>query len=72
MFNDAELMDVCVMLGVFWQRRDLIHLHHHAMRTPGPTPKFLEFAYSKANWDTMKALYERRKAAGFPGHEPLP
>lgn len=72
MFNDNELQDVCVKLGVLWQRRDLSHLHHHVHRGPTPEqpPEFLKRAYSKENWNAMEKIYLTRKAKGFPGHEP--
>ena len=70
-FADEELMQVALKLGVFWQRPDLTHRHEHWMRQTGiPKPEF---------WDTIAAeyhsgrpLYEARKAAGWPGSEPLP
>lgn len=73
MFNDEELQQVAEKLGVFWQRRDLTHFHQHCQREEvigqghGPRPEFLEKAYSRENWNAMKAIYESRKAAGFPG-----
>lgn len=79
-FVDEELQEVAQKLGVFWQRRDLIHLHKHFMRESDavdakavarPIPEHLREATSKAHWDTYKALFTARKAAGFPGHEPL-
>lgn len=81
MFVDEELQEVAIKLGVLWQRRDLIHLHHHFMResvaaTSGavqkPTPIHLVKANSPEHWNQYKALFQSRKAWGFPGHEPLP
>lgn len=71
---DEELQAVAVALGVFWQRRDLTHAHQHWAR-PGASlsamPEFLRKANSAAQWAGYKAIFESRKAGGFPGHEPL-
>lgn len=73
MFNDEELQLVAEKLGVFWQRRDLTHMHNHCQReahpgaSVGQPPEFLERAYSRANWDAMRGIFEARKEAGFPG-----
>jgi len=65
---------------VFWQRPDLTHLHHHFMRQSDainsgaigrPIPPHLVEANSPAHWSRYQAIYLGRKAAGFPGHEPL-
>jgi hypothetical protein len=70
------LYDVAMKLGILWQRPDLIHYHEHWGRKPDATtddmPEFLKAANSTEEWNKAKALYERRRAAGFPGHEPLP
>lgn len=77
MFDDEELQCVAQKLGVLWQRRDLTHLHHHWQRQDErvvrnvKAPEFLARANSRENWDLMGALFRRRQAAGFPGHEPL-
>jgi len=80
MFEDEELREVAMMLGVYWMRPDLTHLHRHFMRASldinsaavsKPIPPHLAEANSAAHWNKFKALYERRKAAGFPGHEVL-
>lgn len=80
MFVDEEIMEVALNLGVFWQRPDLIHLHHHFMRqsvaldspaVPKPIPSHLAEANSPQHWDKYQRLFRQRKAAGFPGHEPL-
>ncbi len=78
-FVDEELQLVAQKLGVFWQRRDLIHKHMHWAR--GSTdkevvsaqrmPEFLAEANSPAHWRKYKAIFEARKVAGFPGHEPI-
>lgn len=75
-FEDEELQLVAQKLGVFWQRPDLTHLHHHWQRVDdskhtGKVPAHLIEAHSRAHWDKFKALFEQRRAAGFPGHEPI-
>lgn len=73
MFEDQELFDVASNLGVLWQRRDLIHYHHHWARARGRSedmPEFLREVNSQKHWRESKAIYDRRKAAGFPGSEP--
>lgn len=70
---DEELQAVATKLGVFWQRPDLIHLHRHWGREANTKsmPDFLKRANSPEEWKAYKELFESRKAAGFPGHEPL-
>lgn len=76
--EDEELQAVAIMLGVFWQRPDLTHKHMHWARPlPGERmapasrmPAFLERANSAEEWRKYKALFNARKAAGFPGHQP--
>ena len=72
-FADEELQLVAQRLGVFWQRPDLTHHHEHWSRTPNATriPPHLAEATSKSHWDKYKAIFDARKAAGFPGSEPL-
>lgn len=76
MYVDEELQGVAQKLGVLWQRRELTQKHNHWGRKPGATkadiPDFLQFANSDPEWEKAKALFESRKAAGFPGHEPIP
>jgi hypothetical protein len=74
MGEDEELQAVATKLGVFWQRRDLIHFHHHWARKrqdAADRPAFLERANSHEEWLKYKKLFAERAAAGFPGHEPL-
>lgn len=72
-FEDEELQLVAQKLGVFWQRPELTHRHDHWQRQPNAkdAPAHLAEATSKAHWDKFKALFEQRKAAGFPGSEPI-
>lgn len=76
---DEELQAVAIKYGVFWQRPDLIHLHQHWGRPHegerigrrDRMPRFLEKANSPEEWQRYKKLFAERKAAGFPGSEPL-
>ncbi|MDX2114043.1 MAG: glycosyltransferase family 2 protein [Planctomycetota bacterium] len=75
LYEDQELHDVAEKLGVLWRRPDLCHLHRHWQRAAGPgerakPPEYLE--KSLAREAESRAIYEARKSAGFPGHEPLP
>jgi len=67
---DEELQEVATHLGVFWQRPDLTQMHHHWGRTTGRMPDYLK----RANQEFYAAgrLFQQRKAAGFPGHQPCP
>ena len=72
MFADEELQCVARPMGVLWQRPDLTHLHHHPRRDGSQaTPDFAREIYGRPHWETSKALFESRKAAGFPGSEPI-
>lgn len=74
MYEDEELFEVANAMGVLWQRRDLIQMHRHWARKPGTgmdqCPEFLQEANSPAGWASAKALFDGRKRAGFPGHQP--
>lgn len=75
-FADEELQNVALNLGVFWQRRDLVHEHRHWARPRGDWRDAPEWAHKinnpeQSDWHKSKALFAARKAAGFPGHEPL-
>ena len=80
MFVDEEIQCVAEKYGVFWQRRDLIHLHQHFMRENAhlesmavkrDIPPHLMEANSPEHWKKYQAIFKARKAAGFPGSEPL-
>lgn len=84
MFVDEELQEVAKKLGVFWQRPDLIHLHRHYQRFSDdihstavqmPTPPHMEAScndgYTREHWIKYKAIFQKRKAEGFPGSEVL-
>lgn len=79
MYVDEEIQAVATKLGVFWQRPALIHLHNHwgrpregeRMAPSERMPAFLAEANSPQHWRKYKALFESRREAGFPGHEPI-
>lgn len=78
MYADEELQQVASRLGVLWQRRDLIHLHKHYFRTGNDgvnygaaiPPHMVEWNGRK-HWNESQSLFNSRRAAGFPGHQPL-
>lgn len=67
---DEELQLVATKLGCFWQRPDIIHYHEHAMRKPGGKWQSHQSGFS-ADYRKHEPLFRQRKAAGFPGSEPL-
>jgi len=79
MFVDEELRAVALLHGVYWERRELTHFHDHWGRPRSGErfgladrmPEFLRKANSWEEWERYKALFAERKAAGFPGSEPL-
>ena len=73
MFADEELQCVAQRLGVLWQRPDLTHFHEHPMREGAMETQadWQREIYSSAHWQDAKTLFESRKAAGFPGAEPI-
>lgn len=82
MFVDEELQEVALKLDVLWQRPDLIHLHRHFMRedetdlhsdaVKREAPAHLVKWNTQEHWAESQKLFRERKAAGFPGHEPIP
>jgi hypothetical protein len=75
-FADEELQNVAQKLGVFLPRRDLMQEHRHWARPRGDWGDAPDWARkindpAVSDWDKSKALFAARKAAGFPGHEPL-
>jgi hypothetical protein len=71
MFVDEELQNVAIREGMLWQRRDLTQHHDHALRRGRreELPEHLREWYSSEHWNESRALFQRRKAAGFPAHE---
>jgi hypothetical protein len=70
-YADDELQAVATKLGVFWQRRDLIHEHRHWGRGAEAKPEWWD-GIAGADYHASRALFEQRKAAGWPGSEPIP
>jgi hypothetical protein len=74
MFVDQCLQETATRCGVFWQRRDLIHLHRHFMRESGSLtsravtrqpPKHLQRWNTQQHWKEMLLIYERLRRADF-------
>jgi hypothetical protein len=75
LYADEELCEVAKAQGVLWQRRDLTQYHNHPCRTEGYgayAKGHLAPLYEKEAWNRERAIFEGRKAKGFPGSEPCP
>lgn len=70
-FVDNELQEVAKLSGAFWQRPDLTHRHRHWSFEGKPMPPYLAEANSPQHWQKFMTLYQNRRAAGFPGHQPI-
>lgn len=74
-FADEELQQVARRLGVLWQRRDLIHYHRHHARVSdiATAPDWIKRINDpkRSDWAESQRLFVDRKAAGFPGHQPI-
>ncbi len=78
MYADEDLKEVAEKFGVYWARRDLIQLHRHWGRKPAAEfatmldcPDFMQPYNTPQHWHESKKLFDERKAAGWPGSEPL-
>ncbi len=79
MFEDEELQCVAEKYGILWQRRDLTHKHQHWGRgktdqevlSDPAIPEHLQKWNTSEHWQKAKGIFTRRKAAGFPGSEPI-
>jgi hypothetical protein len=76
MFVDEELQAVATKLGVLWQRPDLTQMHQHEARkhrsyTSADIPPHLKKWAGPEHWKEAEAIFKGRRAAGFPGSEPL-
>lgn len=79
MFVDEELQNVAIKYGVLWQRPDLVQFHKcyaresDAIDSPAIAARWPSHithdGYTPEHWEKYKALFERRKAEGFPGSE---
>jgi len=80
-FMDEELQEVATRLGVFQQRRDLIHLHRHYMResdaidSPAIYSEIPEHLKAQeVKWKAEQDIFNKRKHARptpWPGSEPI-
>lgn len=72
LYEDQELHDVAEKLGALWKRPDLSHFHEHWQRAAADArpPAYLEASLSREA--QSRAIYQRRRDGGFPGHEPVP
>jgi len=70
-YADEELQNVAIRAGVFWQRPDLIQHHAHwARKHPQNRPAFAEYINGR-EYHEARAIFQSRRAQGFPGSEPL-
>jgi len=70
-YGDQELKEIVEQLKILWLRKDVKQYHNHWSRPGGP-PKTEYQANNDRHWDADKALFYKRKAAGWPEYEPLP
>ena len=80
MFVDQCLKETAEKLGVYWMRRDLVHMHRHFQRESDaldsnavartPPPHLTQWN-TATHWEEMKAIYERLKAGDFASCMPL-
>ena len=69
---DEELQNVAIKLGVFWQNPEWMHFHRHWHRQGNGMPAWAEGINDAARWAPEQRIFDARKQAGFPGHEPIP
>ncbi len=67
---DNELYWVSKGLGALWERPDLSHYHAHFSRTGEAKPEYWVKAVQTYELQDC-LLFVKRKAAGFPGHQPV-
>ena len=72
-YGDEELLNVAKARGLLWQRPDLTHWHHHWCRSDSAREPMQPYqqANSRRWWKHDHAIFQRRKAAGFPCSELL-
>lgn len=79
MHVDESAFEYCKMLGILWQRRDLIHYHDHWGRkedaSPADCPDFLKPVSvgieGQKHWEESKAILDRLKAERFASCLPI-
>lgn len=70
-FDDREVHDVAERLGCFATLPDIEIKHlHHSYGYPDMLPKQAR-QRARSCHTAARKLYDERKAAGFPGHEPI-
>ena len=69
-FVDNDLAEVSAKLGVMRWDSAIGHRHEHFLRHGRPVPAYSAHAYARFADD--QAIFERRKAAGFPDSDLLP
>jgi len=72
MWGDEEMHDICLARGILWNRPDLAHYHRHFQRGPNRAAKPAWMVRNDSCYEIFKPLFQQRKAAGFPGHVPIP
>ena len=76
LYADEELCCVAEKMGVYWRRPDLNQYHAHPARGERGFAAYheghLANLYSQEAWAREKAIFEDRKAKGFPGSELCP
>lgn len=65
-YADEELQIITKGLGILWQRPDLTQLHLHWSFAGGLPRQEYHERNQKESWEADKALFEKRKAEGFP------
>ena len=69
---DEELQNVAMKLGVFWQNAELMHFHRHWHRQGYGMPNWAARANDPEQWAPQQRIFDLRRQAGFPGHQPIP
>jgi hypothetical protein len=64
-YCDEELKETASRDQVLWQRPELCQMHRHWSFEGRPRPEYMNKA--QAGWDRDKAIFDVRKAHGFPG-----
>lgn len=72
MWGDEEMHEVTKAMGILWNRDDLSHFHNHFQRdrkhSMADRPDWM--VRNDSFYQKYKPIFDARKRAGFPGHEP--
>lgn len=75
LYADEELCEVAERFGVYWRRPDLVQYHNHPSRGEkgfqACNEGHLAPLYSAEAWVRERAIFDDRKAKGFPGSDPI-